>query len=312
MSLRVTGTVGELDAGLPLNAPAAAGPSRWAPGTQAVSTSAGPFSVDLLRLRSPAPSPRRPSRRGSCLSPGRLGADSVSGVRLELPGRAGWCSARAITPGGGRRVTAGGSVPHGSSTATPTAGTCPRAAARSTFTFAPQSTSTSASHLGGGAALLLLALAFTRPPKLSAGITSAPPRVPPGRADGAGRAAAGNRPRGPARLHVRLTLGALHRAGARVIFWRGVGPASARRGLRGLLAVAVPIVYVIAQPNNEGGYNFAYSVQVIYAHWVGVVAVILLGLSGWFTLTAARGRRAERTPPPLPGTPGVADGRRSA
>jgi hypothetical protein len=85
--------------------------------------------------------------------------------------------------------------------------------------------------------------------------------------------------------------GLLITVGLFVIFWRGFGPRTLAATAGMLLAVVVPIVYLITDPRNLGGYNFNYSVQLIYGHWVGVAAVILLGLSGQMTVAAARRRR---------------------
>ena len=53
--------------------------------TQYVSSLPGSFSVDLLRLRSPAPAPLAQAvPGGQVLDSGRLGNDSVKGVRLDL------------------------------------------------------------------------------------------------------------------------------------------------------------------------------------------------------------------------------------
>ena len=85
--LQVTGTVGALDAGAPLSAAACAGAVTMGAGTQDVGSLPGSFSVDLLRLRSPAPAPlaaNASASGGRLISAGRLGNDSVSGVRVAL------------------------------------------------------------------------------------------------------------------------------------------------------------------------------------------------------------------------------------
>ncbi len=87
-----------------------------------------------------------------------------------------------------------------------------------------------------------------------------------------------------------------------VIFWRGYGPRALAAAAGTLLLVAVPIAYLITDPRNQGGYNFNYSVELIAAHWLGVAAVIMLGLSAWMTLSAAR-RRSRRPEPPEPPDP---------
>jgi hypothetical protein len=73
-----------------------------------------------------------------------------------------------------------------------------------------------------------------------------------------------------------------------VVFWRGYGPRALAAAAGAVLLVAVPLAYLITDPRNQGGYNFNYSVELIYAHWLGVAAVIMLGLAVWMTLKAAR------------------------
>ena len=53
-----------------------------------------------------------------------------------------------------------------------------------------------------------------------------------------------------------------------------------------LLGIVVPIGYLIAQPHNQGGYNFAYATQTIGAHWIGVAGVVLLALALWRIISA--------------------------
>ena len=71
---------------------------------------------------------------------------------------------------------------------------------------------------------------------------------------------------------------------------RAGAPADARGAPR-LLGVVVPILYAVISPRNRGGYNFEYSIELIWAHWVRVVALVLLMVVCWRSLAAARGRR---------------------
>ena len=60
---------------------------RWARAFQGSARCPAPFSVDLLRLRSPAPRPGvRPAGGGMVLDPGQLGPSSLTGVRVALAG----------------------------------------------------------------------------------------------------------------------------------------------------------------------------------------------------------------------------------
>ena len=65
------------------------------------------------------------------------------------------------------------------------------------------------------------------------------------------------------------------------VLWRGYRPRTLIVVAAGLLGIAVPLIYAISQPRNQGGYGFGYSTQTIWAHWVGVAAFVLLGLALW-------------------------------
>src|SRR6185312_14619263 len=83
------GTVADLNAGRPLPA-TTCGASAGVPmgaGVQRIASLPGPFSVDLLRLSSPAPAPVAPAVSGGrVVDPGHIGQSSVTGVRLALNG----------------------------------------------------------------------------------------------------------------------------------------------------------------------------------------------------------------------------------
>lgn len=82
------------------------------------------------------------------------------------------------------------------------------------------------------------------------------------------------------------------------ILWRGIEPRWLTAIAAGLLGVVVPITYAVTSPKNRGGYNFEYSLQLIWAHWIGVAALVLLMVACWRTLAATRRRRrgAMRSP----------------
>ena len=303
VSMRVVGTIAQLDAGRPLPAQACGGLVTMPAGIQYVSTSAEPFSVDLLRLRSPAPSPVAASPGGgTVVNPGQIGRYSVSGVRLNLP-HPGWVVLGESFDTGWQATCDGHSL------GTPqvidgfaNGWLAPAGCQRVTFMFAPQN-GVNRSYVISAVivALLALLLVFTRPPRLREEDHLSPLLDVP-----AARTPMPLRRAIPLAIALALPLSfifawrsALFIAPVlAIVFWRGIGPRPLAAASASLIAVAIPIEYVIAQPNNEGGYNFGFSVDVIYAHWIGVVAVILLGLSGWFTLSAARGPRAGRLPPP--------------
>ncbi|HEX2086516.1 MAG TPA: hypothetical protein VHF89_12605, partial [Solirubrobacteraceae bacterium] len=73
-----------------------------------------------------------------------------------------------------------------------------------------------------------------------------------------------------------------------LILWRGIPARQLALAGGGLLLVVVPVLYLAVPGRDPGGYNSALAVQRIAAHWVGVAAVVLIGLALWRTLRTAR------------------------
>ncbi|HEX8119877.1 MAG TPA: alpha-(1-_3)-arabinofuranosyltransferase family protein [Solirubrobacteraceae bacterium] len=73
-----------------------------------------------------------------------------------------------------------------------------------------------------------------------------------------------------------------------LLLWRGVPARTLSIAAGALLAVVVPVLYLAIAPRDPGGYNTNYAVELIAAHWVGVGAVVLIGLALWRTVRAAR------------------------
>ena len=82
-----------------------------------------------------------------------------------------------------------------------------------------------------------------------------------------------------------------------LILWRGIGAQLLTAAAAVLLAVAVPLLYLIANPIDRGGYNFEYSLQTINAHWVTEGALVLLMVACWRAIADARAG-AERVSSP--------------
>jgi arabinofuranan 3-O-arabinosyltransferase len=295
--LKVTGTVSALDAGAPLSAAACAGAVTMGAGTQDVSSLPGSFSVDLLRLRSPAPAPLPASvssSGGRLISAGRLGNDSVSGVRVALT-RPTWLVLGESYDTGWQARCDGRSLGAPQLIDGYANGWVAPAGCRDvSFAFTPQSTVNLGYVISGVVALVLgLLLIVVRPATRRDRAPTEPlldlrDPEPARRRLSLPRAAA---------LAVVLGVvlgfvfakraGVVIAVGLFVIFWRGYGP-RALAAAAGAVLLAVPLAYLITDPRNQGGYNFNYSVELIYAHWLGVAAVILLGLAVWMTLRAAR------------------------
>jgi arabinofuranan 3-O-arabinosyltransferase len=61
-----------------------------------------------------------------------------------------------------------------------------------------------------------------------------------------------------------------------LICWRGIGARALTLVAGVLLAVVVPAIYLSEPFHNHGGYDFNYAIDLIYAHWAAVAAVVLL------------------------------------
>ena len=81
------------------------------------------------------------------------------------------------------------------------------------------------------------------------------------------------------------------------ILWRGVGARVLIAIAVALLGIVVPLLYAVVSPRDRGGYNFEYSVELIRAHWVGVLALVLLGAACWRMLSAVRAARPDAGQP---------------
>ena len=75
-----------------------------------------------------------------------------------------------------------------------------------------------------------------------------------------------------------------------LVLWRGASVGRLIGAAGALLAVAVPVLYLVAPPRDRGGHNSSYAGDAIAAHWLAVAAVVLLGLA--LSLMLARRGRA--------------------
>jgi len=95
-----------------------------------------------------------------------------------------------------------------------------------------------------------------------------------------------------------------------VILWRGIGAATLTLVAGALLAIVVPVLYVIHHGNESGGNHYSFAVQHMAAHWVGVAAIGLLIVALWRSLSGVRpGRlsgRVRRSPAGQTDQPGAA------
>jgi len=274
---------------------------------QYVTSRPGDFSVDLLRLRSPAPVALPAAAPGGAVTdPGKIGNSSVKGVKVALDGPAwlvlgqsysdGWkasCDGRDL----GKPVPLDGYA---------NGWRAPADCKSVSFTYGPQRAALvgygiSAIVCAALVAFLLLGLRrrsprpFDAPPMLPA--LRDPVRLPLPRAAALGFA-----------LTIPLALLFAKRTGVvifpllTVILWRGIGVRLLTAGAALLLGVVVPLLYLIENPINRGGYNFEYSLQTINAHWVAEGALVLLMVACWRAISSARADRGE----PAPSAPAAA------
>jgi arabinofuranan 3-O-arabinosyltransferase len=163
------------------------------------------------------------------------------------------------------------------------------------FEFAPQRFVT-AGYIGSGACLLIavLLLLLTRPraPRWHVGAELA--RLPSTRRFGPV-------PAGLIALTAAAVVAGLFglRAGAVaapvlvLLLWRGAGVPLLVAAASVLLAVVVPLLYLLFPVENRNGFNPAYAVENVEAHWVVVAAWVLLAVALWRILSTASRRGAD-------------------
>ncbi|MEA2364144.1 MAG: arabinofuranan 3-O-arabinosyltransferase [Thermoleophilaceae bacterium] len=295
--LRPRGTVEQLDAGRPLRARGCGGTVAMGEGIQYVRSLPGAFTVDLLRMRSPSPAAlAAPAGGGRVVDAGTIGNSSVKGVRVALDGPSwlvlgqsyskGWlaeCDGRDL--GEPRPID-------GYANGWRAPADCKDVA----FSYGPQR----AARIGYAisavvCALLLVFLLVGLRRRGRQPVAAAPPPLPP--APAPARLAL---PRAAAiafLLTIPLALLFAKRTSVVIfplltfVLWRGVGVRLLTAVAAGLLAVVVPVLYLIANPINRGGYNFEYSLQTINAHWVTEGALVLVMVACWRAIAEARAAR---------------------
>jgi arabinofuranan 3-O-arabinosyltransferase len=161
------------------------------------------------------------------------------------------------------------------------------------FTFAPQSTMVWLYVLSAAAGLVcLLLLLLRRPP-----VAAPPPaeRLP----------AETRTPRQPARTAIALGVlagvvlgfafsirsGLVIAPVVAVVAWRGIGARALTLAAGALLLIAVPAIYMLHLPPNQGGFDYTYAIDLIAAHWVAVAAIVLLTVALVRALTEMREAR---------------------
>ena len=292
--MRVAGTVADFDRGRPLRARGCAR-ARMGTSLQRVTALPGPFSVDLLRLSSPAREPASAAGGGRVVDPGELGRSSVDGVRLALDGPSwlvlgqsfnkGWRASCDGRPLGEPRVV----------DAYANGWRVPASCRSASFTFDPQNGARSSYRISAlvcGLILLFMLVAWLLGKRVRQEEPSREPIPEP-------------TPRGmplvaalaisaavtvPLMLWFALRMGVVIGPVLAYVLWRGIGPRPLIAGAAFLLVVVVPLMYLIIGPTNQGGYSFGYSNSLLLVHWVAITALFLLALAAMRMLGAARGR----------------------
>jgi hypothetical protein len=272
-------------------------------------------------LSSPAPSPAAsiaaiPGRVTDAGDPGRGRRDDVTldvqgpawlvlGESFDRGWRA-WCGERSL----------GEPVPlDGYANAWPVDRGCTTAR----FAYAPQKPVHVIQILSALACLILLAIALGADDRLrrrsdalaasaadahAASAADAPgaswPDPPPARIPLARAAIAGVVAGGVLAFCFSLRSGLAIAPGIAFVLWRGIPamPLAAAGGL--LLAIALPLDYIVFPAPDFGGYNPGYAGDQVSGHWIAVAAWVLLALALWRVLSTASGRRGGPSAAPAP------------
>jgi hypothetical protein len=294
LPLRPRGSVRALEDGQPLRAESCSGPLALPAGRQNLSTGGRLFAVEHLLLESPGSDSGETAAGGRVVDFGDAGRSSRDGVRVELDepswlvlgeaynrGWRAWCDDRTL----GEPEPIDGYA---------NGWRAPADCRDVRFEFAPQRFVT-AGYIGSGACLVLalLVLLLTRPGSPRWDVPDELVRRPSTRKLGPVPAAAGA-------VAIALVVAGLFglRAGAvavpilALILWRGIGVRTLIPAAGLLLAVVVPLIYVLFPVENRNGFNPAYAVEKVEAHWVAVAAWILLALALWRIVSTASRRSA--------------------
>jgi arabinofuranan 3-O-arabinosyltransferase len=300
LAFRVDATVSAFDAGLPLRS-RGCGTLRMGSGPRQVAVAPGLFRLDLVRLASRVPAGGLPPVGGGrVMDAGREHRASWDGVRVALRGpswlvlgesyNAGWqakCDGRSL----GGPVVADGFA---------NGWRAPGGCRAVSFAFGPNR------WVGAGYLVSLVAcLALV-------GLLVAAVRRRRSRRIRAGDGALASRwpllpPEGPAQVPMRraavaglaaafvlafafgLRAGVVLAPAVVFVLWRGVGAQALGVTAGALLAVVVPVIYLV---HGGGGEASGFATDRIAAHWVGVAAVVALLLALARAVSAARSHRA--------------------
>jgi arabinofuranan 3-O-arabinosyltransferase len=307
LRMRPVGERADFEAGRPLRA-RPCGPGADLPaGPLTVETAEATWLPYVLRLRSPAPELQPAPVSGRVLDPGEDGLGEREGVRVELD-RPSWIILGESFNEGWRAFCNGRSLGAPRGVDAFANGWLARPGCREvSFRFAPGGVLRLSYGLSALAVLALLALVLW-PRRGTLAVARSGPRLTPAGATAAPApletAPAPSGEPAPLPLARALLAGAAIglvcaflfalRAGVVIgpafalLLWRGVPARTLALAAGALLALVVPLVYVVFLPEDRGGFNSRYPVDLLGAHWVTLAALLLLALALWRTLATRR------------------------
>ena len=301
LPLRPRGPVAAIENGRPLRAVSCGGALALPAGRQNLSTGGFRFAVEHLMLESTSDERPATSGAGRVLDPGDAGRGEYDGVRVALDepawlvlgeaynrGWRAWCDDRSL----GEPEPIDGYA---------NGWQAPADCRDVRFEFGPQRFVT-AGYIGSGACLLIavLLLLLTRPRAPTWHVGAELARRPSTRRFGPLPAAfIALAAAGVVAGLFGLRAGAVAAPILALLLWRGAGAPLLLAAAGALLAVVVPLVYLLFPVENRNGFNPAYSVENVEAHWVAVAAWVLLAFALWRILSTAsrRGAGAGRSEP---------------
>ncbi len=296
LALRVDGSSASFEQGTPLRAVSCGSALALGTGMHQLSVLPGPLALDELRLYSPAPiSAATAAGAGSVLGPGVAGRGSYDHVRVSVRApswlvlgegyNSGWqafCNGRSV----------GAPIPiDGYANGWPVGQGCRDVH----FAFAPNRLAAVGYILSGaGAVLCLILIAAGAWQRRRSGRRTAQW----GERTEASRAAARPvRARSPVRTAVLVLAGAVvfgfvfgivpgivSLPAIAFVAWRRVGAGALTLLATALLAVVVPILYLVHTGQESGGNHYGYAVAHMGAHYVAVAALGLLAAALWRSL----------------------------
>jgi hypothetical protein len=297
LDLRVSARRADFEAGKPLRASPCSPAARLPAGELRLSTSSGEFAIDSLRLASPAPAPAPPpaGEGGRVLAGGTPGRGRLDDVRLRVNGPSwlvlgegynrgwrAWCGDRALGApepvdgyANGWRVDAG----------------CRSAR----FAFAPNGSARLGYAVSLLACLACLALVAVPRRRLQPAVVADAGELPSGDALGPWQPRIAGAAALVCCLIIAFLFGPIPGAVALVPIFLVLRAAVGARALAlaggALLALVVPLLYLVHPADSDRANNVPYAAERIAAHWVTVAALILLFGALLRTLAAARGHR---------------------